>query len=212
MRFVTNAPENSGTRFGAATIRERLAALGLRASVKRPCHPAHPERLPASRPRQESTLCPAPPQGAVWRQVSSSHNKERTHDLNPLTSANSPDLCHRPRRRTFVLVHEAGLVRPEGEYVKTILNRDRHNWLLTPIPPHRPGSFTPPTALCADATTEQPAAAMRRNFTRCQTGSDEAGRIGTQTSRSRKVHARLQVCIRPTLGRRIGWIESFSKR
>ena len=90
------------------------AALGLRPAVKHARNPAHPERLPTSRPRRKSALCPARPQGAVWPQVSSSHNKERAHDLNPLTSANSPDRCHRPRRRTFVLAGEAGLVRHKG--------------------------------------------------------------------------------------------------
>ena len=77
------------------------AALGLRPAVKHPRNPAHPDRLPTSRSRQEATPCPAPPQGAVWRQLSSSHNKERAGEANPLTSANSPDRRHRPRRRTF---------------------------------------------------------------------------------------------------------------
>ena len=66
------------------------AAPGLRAAVKHPRNSAHPERSPASWPRRKSALCPVPPRGAVWRQVSSSHNKERARELNPLTSANSP--------------------------------------------------------------------------------------------------------------------------
>ena len=94
------------------------AALGLRPAVKHPRNPAHPDRLPTSRFRQESTLCPAPPQGAVWRQVlishnavwrqvSSSHNKERAHDLNPLTSANSPRPSPPPEAPRFRIAGEA---------------------------------------------------------------------------------------------------------
>ena len=45
--------------------------MGLRPAVKHPCNPGHPERLPASRPRRKSSLCPAPRQGAVCCQVSS---------------------------------------------------------------------------------------------------------------------------------------------
>ena len=73
------------------------AALGLRAAVKYPRDPAHPEWLPTNRPRQKSTLFPAAPQGAVWRQVSGLRNKERAREHNPLTSANSPRSAPRPR-------------------------------------------------------------------------------------------------------------------
>ena len=41
------------------------AALGLRPAVKHSRHPAHSERLPASRPRRKTAQCQAPPQGAV---------------------------------------------------------------------------------------------------------------------------------------------------
>ena len=65
-------------------------ALGLRPTVKHACNPAQPGRLPASRPRRKPAQCPAPPQGAVWRQVPGSHNKKRAGEANPLTPANSP--------------------------------------------------------------------------------------------------------------------------
>ncbi len=94
----------------------RRAALGLRPAVKHPRNPAHPDRLITRRSRQESTPCPAPPKGAVWRQVSSSHNKERAREANPLTSANSPDrrpargaaLSKRRRRREQEGVKKSG--------------------------------------------------------------------------------------------------------
>ena len=73
----------------AMAVRERLhaarpglangssrAALGLRADVKHPRNPAYRGRLPASRPRRKPAQCPAPPQGAVWRQVPGLHNKD----------------------------------------------------------------------------------------------------------------------------------------
>ena len=66
------------------------AALGLWPTVKHACNPAQPGQLPASRPRRKSAQCPAPPQGAVRRQVSGSPSKERAGEANPLTSANSP--------------------------------------------------------------------------------------------------------------------------
>ena len=178
------------------------AALGLRSAVKHARNPAHPDRLPASPSRQESTLCPAPPQGAVWRQVSSSHNKERAGEINPLISANSPDHCHSPRRPALVLVDEAGLVAMRGVCEDHPEQRSAQ-LVANPNSAAPAGQFTPSTALCADATTEQPAAAMRRNSTWWQTRSDEAGRIGRQTSRSRRVHARLPVCVCLTSGRKI---------
>ena len=42
----------------------RRAARGLRAAVKHPRNPAHPGRLPATRPRRKPAQCPVPPQGA----------------------------------------------------------------------------------------------------------------------------------------------------
>ena len=65
-------------------------SLGLRPTVKHPRTPHPPDRLPRSASRQESALCRAPSQRAVWRQVSSSHNRKRARDRKPLIPANAP--------------------------------------------------------------------------------------------------------------------------
>ena len=104
------------------------AALGLRPAVKHARHPAHSERLPASWPRRKTAQCPAPPQGAVWGQVSSLHNKERAGEANPLSSANSPRSLPAP---TKVRGTKVG-ARHRGKTGCRVGGRGRQGWALGP--------------------------------------------------------------------------------
>ena len=97
------------------------AALGLRAAVKYPRDPSHPDRLPTSRARPKSTLFPAVPQGAVWRQVSSLHNKKRAREHNPLTSASSPRSLPPPARPAALLDEDGN-----GFLARLLADRNDH--------------------------------------------------------------------------------------
>ena len=79
-----------------AAHRSSRAALGLRPAVKRPPNPAHPERLPATRPSRKPVECPAPPERVIWGQLSCSRNTVRAHEANPLVSADSPQSLPSP--------------------------------------------------------------------------------------------------------------------
>ena len=80
----------------AAAHRSSRAAPGLRPAVKRPPNPAHPERLPATRPSRKPVECQPPPERVIWGQLSCSHNKESAREENPLVSADSPQSLPSP--------------------------------------------------------------------------------------------------------------------
>ena len=173
---LATAAREAGVAHGSAVPRwASRPNVGLRPAVEQTLNQPHATGLPTSGSPQESALCPAYVQLAVWRQMWGLHNKERAREINPLTSANSPPRDNDPFKEPHTSARAA------------------LTWRAPPGGPRRPPGrrrIDTSTYPCVSPPGSEPVDIRARAWAPCGAGRSPALRAPTRVRQRRKLQSR----------------------